>query len=343
VLRLSAAALAVLGVVTCAAPAHAADVAVHRLAGTDRYATAAAIAATSCTPATRVAVARGDDFADALASVNLAATVLLTPPGGLPAPAAAVLRACRPMTGYVMGSGTVVGSRVGQQFDDLVADARRVDGRDRYATAATTYHMSYDHEAEIPRPVDGLRTAFLTSGVAWADALSAGPVAVRERVPLLLTDPHVLPTATRAALVHGDVETTRLQQVVVVGGTSAVSERVVRQVEALGVEVQRIAGATRQETAVEVFEFAEREFGWRLEDVTLARGDGFADAVAGAAVSGRRGAPILLTAGPGELGSATRELLRSRPGTVRSLTVYGDATAVSDAVVRDAVRAATTG
>jgi hypothetical protein len=42
-------------------------------------------------------------------------------------------------------------------------------------------------------------------------------------------------------------------------------------------------------------------------------------------------------------GSAARELLRSRRGTLRSMTVFGDATAVSDAVVRDAVRAATTG
>ena len=343
VLRSAAAALAVLGVVGTATPAQAADVAVRRLAGADRFATAAAITASACTPTRTVALARGDDFADALAAVNLPAAVLLTPPGGLAGAAADALRTCRPTTGYVMGSGAVLSARVGQQFAGLVPDARRIDGRDRYATAASTYTMTYNHEAEIPRPVDGLKTAFLTSGTAWADALSAGPVAARERVPLLLTAPDTLPGATRAALLYGDVETTGLEQVVVVGGPAAVSDRVVRQVQALGLKVLRVAGATRQETAVEVFEFAEREFGWRLEDVTLTRGDGFADAVAGSVESGRRRAPVLLTDGPTALGGAARELLRSRRGTVRSMTVYGDATAVSDAVVKDAVRAATTG
>jgi putative cell wall-binding protein len=341
VLRTAAAVLAVVGAVACATPASAADVSVRRLAGADRYATAAAIAVTAC-QGRDVAVARGDTFADALATVNLPAAVVLSPYGGLPAASTAALRACRPTSGWVMGSGAVLGPRVGQQFDDVVVDARRIDGRDRYATAAGTYTMTYNHEAEIPRPVDGLRTAFLTSGVAFADALSAGPVAARERVPLLLTDPDVLPAATRAALLYGSEDTTRLQQVVVVGGPSAVSDRVVRQVQALGLKVLRVAGDTRQRTAVEVFRFAQREFGWDLEHVTLTRGDGFADAVAGASASGFRGAPMLLTVGPDELGTATRELLRSGAGSVRTMDVYGDETAVSGAVVQDAVRAATT-
>jgi len=340
VLRSAAAAIAVLGVVASAAPAGAAEVQVRRLAGADRYATAAAIAATTCQGSAPVAVARGDAFADALSAVNIPATVVLSPSGALPAATTAVLRACRPTTGYVMGSGAVLSARVGQEFGALVADARRIDGQDRYRTAARTYTQEYNVEAEIPRRIGGLRTAFLTSGVAYADALSAGPVAARERVPLLLTDPDVLPRATRDALLYERGDETGLQQVVVVGGPGAVSERVVQQVQALGLRVQRVAGATRHSTAVEVFRLAEREFGWSLENVTLTRGDGFADAVAGASASGFRKAPLLLTVGPDDLGSATRDLLRSRPGTVRTMDVLGDATAVSDAVVQDAVRAA---
>lgn len=341
--RSTAVALAVLGAVASALPAQAAEVSVRRLAGADRYATAAAIAATTCTQGRPVALARGDAFPDALASANLAATVVLTPPGGLPASTTQVLRTCRPLSGYVMGTGDVVSARVGQQFDDLVGDARRIGGRDRYSTAAAAYRTRYSFEAEIPRLVDGLRTGLLTSGEAFADALSAGPVAVAETLPLLLTAPDALPAATREALRYDGGSDTGLQQVVVVGGPSAVSPRVVAQVEALGIRVLRVAGATRSETAVEVFEFAEREFGWRLEHVVLTRGDGFADAVAGATAAGLRKAPVLLTAGPGDLGGATRALLRARAGTVRSMDVLGDATAVSDAVVQDAVRAATAG
>ena len=94
------------------------------------------------------------------------------------------------------------------------------------------------------------------------------------------------PAATQEALRY-DVGGGSLEQVVVVGGPGAVSEQVVRDVQALGLSVRRLAGADRQETAVEVFEFAEQEFGWTLEHVNLARGDGYADALAAAPHAGR--------------------------------------------------------
>ena len=50
---------------------------------------------------------------------------------------------------------------------------------------------------------------------------------------------------------------------------------------------------------------------------------------------------MLLTGGVDELSSATRELLRARAGSISSLDVLGDRTAVSDAVVEEARRAAT--
>jgi hypothetical protein len=48
--------------------------------------------------------------------------------------------------------------------------------------------------------------------------------------------------------------------------------------------------------------------------VTLARGDAFADALAGAAYAGKSGFPLLLTAGPTTLGPATRAYLQAGAG-----------------------------
>lgn len=344
--------IAALGAVLSAATAPGAvaqqgvQVEVRRLAGADRYATAAAIArATFPDGGANVVVARGDAFPDALSAVNVAGSsygdgrgaVLLTPRGSVPEPVAAVIRELTPHDGVVIGTPEVVGTAVEAFVTRHSLRAYRVGGVDRYSTNRGTYTTPYNGEAEQPRAVDGLPTALLVSGAGWADAVAAGPVAYEERVPLLLTAPDRLPASTRSALAYN-----RLEQVIVVGGPSAVSPAVVRELEALGLRVRRVAGQSRQETAIRVFEFAEQEFGWTLRHVNLARGDDFADALAGGPHAGEERAPILLTTDVDDLSAATRDFLRSRAGTVASIDVLGDRTAVSDAVVQQAQTAATT-
>ncbi|WP_337060624.1 cell wall-binding repeat-containing protein [Kineococcus sp. G2] len=328
-----------------------AAVTVTRLAGADRYATAAAIARATFPPGpyftADVVVARGDAFPDALSAVNLTgrryggpASLLLTERDRLPADSAAVVDASHYVHGFIVGAAGVVGDAVA----DRVAAAQehpgviRVGGADRYETNAAAYRIAYDEEADIPASVDGQRTALLVSGTSYADAISAGPVASEERLPLLLSEPTTLSGTVE------DILTTRgrgITQVVVVGGPQAVSEQVVAQLEAMGLTVRRVAGADRQATSVAMFDFAAQEFGWTPQHVTLARGDAFADAVAGATRAGRRHAPMLLTTGPDDLGGAARAFLNTHAGEVSTLEVLGDQSAVSDAVVADAVNAVT--
>ena len=353
--------LAVGAVVAAAAPSAATeDVATRRLAGPDRYATAAAIARATFPardaegPRSGIpSVARGDAFPDALAAVNLVfnGPVLLTPFAQAPEPTLAVLRDFGNPLVLVMGEADVVSPRVEQeiqQLRDFYGDpvrTQRVAGRDRYETAARAYRQAYDCEDRSPGIVDGLPTAFLTSGLQFADAMTAGPIAYGETLPLLLTAPDRLPDATRSALAYeglGGCTGKQIKQVVIVGGESVVSAAVAQQVRDAGYAVRRVAGANRQETAVRVFEFAEAEFGWALDHVNLARGDAFPDAIAGGPHGGREEAPILLTAGANDLGEVTRSFLRSRAQTVASIDVFGSNTAVSDQVVEDARRAATT-
>lgn len=340
------------------------EVTTRRLAGPDRYATAAAIA--RVTFPTRVdgrrsgdpVVARGDAFPDALAGVNVVdnGPVLLTPFGGVPEPTLAVVRDFGASGVTVMGETDVVSTRVEQQIEEIGygqgghVDARRVAGRDRYETAARAYTSAYDCYSRVPATVDGMKTAFLTSGLQFADAMAAGPIAAAETVPLLLTAPVRLPAPTQAALAfEGDGPEgsgcggKQIEQVVIVGGESVVSAAVAQQLTDLGYAVRRVAGANRQETAVRLFEFAEAEFGWTLDHVNLARGDGFADAIAGGPHAGREEAPILLTASLSNLSEVTRSFLQSRAQTVASIDVFGDNSVVSDEVVEDARRAATTG
>jgi putative cell wall-binding protein len=93
---------------------------VVRLAGADRYATAAAVSAGSFLSADRVYVATGRNFPDALAAAAAAGaahgSVLLVEPDRIPAATSAELQRLQPSTIVIAGGSGVVSSGVEQQL-----------------------------------------------------------------------------------------------------------------------------------------------------------------------------------------------------------------------------------
>jgi hypothetical protein len=88
----------------------------------------------------------------------------------------------------------------------------------------------------------------------------------------------------------------------VLGGTAAISDTVVAQVEALGYPVQRLAGATRYDTSTVI----ARATTSTIREVWYADGNTFGNALAaGAAAAGRDDAVLLLLNGT----SPTQEVL----------------------------------
>jgi len=227
-----------------------------------------------------------------------------------------------------------------QTLGDVYATFR---GSDRYATGAAVARTASDGEANVPAEVDGMRTAFLVSGIAATDGLAAAPLAYAEnrspilgKFPLLLTQPDVLSVTTRDALLSITGGNRPIQQVIIVGGPGAVSDAVLSQVRALGISARRISGADRQATAVAVANFAVQTLGWSPARVVLARGDDPADAASAAPYAGENRAPLLFTSTPEQLGSATAEFLRAHAGTIQDIDVLGGPGAVSDAVIAQA-------
>ena len=111
----------------------------------------------------------------------------------------------------------------------------RVAGPDRVATAIALSEEGFD-AADV---------AVLARRDSPADSLATGPVAAADDGPLLLTgrddlDPRVADELGRLGV----------DEVVLAGGTAALSQDVEDEVEALGVTVTRLAGSDRYETAV---------------------------------------------------------------------------------------------
>lgn len=199
-----------------------------------------------------------------------------------------------------------------ESFEPAIPTERKAGG-DRFETAAAISQSSFPGGAD---------TVFLATAVNFPDALAAGPAAAQERGPVLLASREVLPEPTAAEL-------RRLspREVVVVGGASAVSDSVLRAIEAAtGAQVRRLSGVSRFDTAAQL----SRSFGEGVGTVYVATGRSFPDALAGGAAAAHKGSPILLSERE-SLPEATEAALRDlRPSEI---VVLGGENAISRGVL----------
>lgn len=327
--------LAVSGLALAPAAHANADFALDRVAGQDRYETAAEIAQLAFPSGSdAVVLARGDAFPDALAGSYLTgvlgAPVLLTQTDAVPDVTSEAITALGADTIYLLGGTGAISQGV---EDDLKADhtVTRVAGNDRYGTAAKI--ATTQAAGGIGETTDGA-TALLASGASFADALAAGPLAHAGQFPILLTAPGSLPTDTKAAL-----DSLGIDHVIVLGGTAAVSEAVVSDVKSTGATTERVAGTDRYGTAAKIADFALKTLpDWNNDAIDLATGLNFADALAAGPAAGEAQRSILLTT-PAALSKPTADWLLAHSGTLIEGRVYGGTAAVSNAVI-DAAEAA---
>ncbi|WP_228266404.1 ExeM/NucH family extracellular endonuclease [Ornithinimicrobium ciconiae] len=290
-------------------------VVVDRLSGADRYATSATIAA-EFGEVGSLYLTSGQQFPDALTAtapaVRDGAPVLLTKVDKLPNVIATALDSLSPEQVYAVGGTAVISNEVLAQTQALTgAEVVRISGEDRYATASALAQARFG-AADVD-------TVYVASGLEFADSLSAGPLAGLEDDPIVLAKSDAVPLATRAALEALDPD-----RIVVLGGTVAISDDVMTELESYATTVERLRGDDRYATAAVIASRIAPS-----ENVFVASGQAFPDALSGAALAGLRQSPLLLTQ-QDHLPTATAAALVERePSTV---TLFGGTVAITEAV-----------
>jgi len=307
--------------------------AVDRIAGDNRYETAGVMAQWREWPGTTAVLASGMGFADALSGSGLAGAyegpLLLTAKDSVPGIVFDALQDAGISDVVIVGGTGVVSNAVKTQLEAEGYGVTRVAGANRYETAAAVA----EEIATIMGPAFA-EVAFLARGDDFADALAASPIAYAQALPVLLTATGSLPDATRGAITDLGIA-----EVIVVGGTSAVSQPVEDAVEAMpSVDAGRIAGGNRYATAVMVAEFGVDAELVTWNQVGIATGTNYPDALAGGALCGVRGGVLLLTQ-PTALPAVTRDTLVANKADVVYAEVYGGTSAVTESV-RQAVESA---
>lgn len=195
---------------------------VERWDGIDRYAVSANISATTFAPGVgRVYVANGLASADALAAGPVAGMsegpILLVKKDFIPAPVRDELRRLMPAEIVVLGGTGSVSPAVEASLGSYASTVARWAGADRYEVAAGISNANF---------ATGVSTVYIANGLASADALAAGPVAVRDGGPILLTRKDSVP-----ADVLAELERLNPARIVVLGGLGSVSFRVADELE----------------------------------------------------------------------------------------------------------------
>ncbi|MCS5718376.1 cell wall-binding repeat-containing protein [Herbiconiux sp. CPCC 205763] len=193
-------------------------------------------------------------------------------------------------------------------------DVDRIQGADRFAVAVAIAEQAYP---------SGTKTVYLATGTGYADALSAGPAAVQDDAPLLLTLPDALPTA-----VSDEITKLKAEAVVIVGGPNSVSSAIESQLRNSGLKVDRIGGADRFEVSRNV---AQHAFANGASGAYVATGLNFPDALSASGAGGHNGMPVVLVNGTlSSVDGDTSALLKTLK--VKNVTIAGGPNSVSSGI-----------
>ena len=198
----------------------------------------------------------------------------------------------------------------------------RLAGADRFGTSVAVSQNNLDSASDF---TPGVPVVYIADGLAYPDALSAGPAAAAQQGPLLLVNPTSIPASVAAEL-------TRLkpQKIVVAGGVGSVSEAVFTQLQGYvssSTDVVRVAGTDRYATSIAIARFA---FPKGASNAYLATGVNFPDALSAGGAAAKKHGPVILVRGSAvSVDPATRNALASLHAS--SVDIVGGTGSVSAA------------
>ncbi len=177
------------------------------------------------------------------------------------------------------------------QIDDVLSDVPLVNTLALRGEDVVDAGIAFS-QATFP---DGAGTAILSREDLFADAFASGAFQGRFAAPLLFTEPDDLDPRTGNELVRLGMDA-----VTILGGEDALDPFVVSRLELAGLEVIRVGGPTRVETAVEAAEVTHPDADHAVlvrayPDAGQPDSQAYADLLAAGPYAAENGWPILMT------------------------------------------------
>ena len=169
---------------------------------------------------------------------------------------------------------SVISSTLCYKVNAAYPTRKRLAGEDRYITSLKVAQDGWDSSYY----------AVLACGEDYPDALSSVPLAKKYDAPILLTHR----TYIDSSIVE-ELKSLKVGKVFIIGGTASISDTILNQLNSLDIQTERIGGVDRYDTSVKIAE----KFG-KVNTLTVATGEDYADAISIGSAAGAMGVPVLL-------------------------------------------------
>ena len=268
-----------------------------RIAGRNRQLTAVEVSKTLFKHADVVILTSSNKMVDSLAAspkgIAINAPTLFVEKDSIMDEVLQEIKRLNPSQIIIAGGTESINKEVENQLKQLGIKQQRIAGHDRFETAVKLGE-------QIRANSTNKKEIILVNGFNNIDALTAGSLAAKLNIPILLTGSDQLNKTTEKALKNWNI-----QNVIIVGGKTQVSETIASQLQNDGVNTSRLAGRTRVETALEVAKAVNSD----PDKVIFANKDTFADALLAPYLSNAEQAPIVLI-GNDEASVSVKQYLR---------------------------------
>ena len=262
-----------------------------RLAGDNRYATAAEIAKKAYpSGAKTVILASGMTYADALVGVPLAnklnAPILLAAKDSLPRETTNALEKLGAKKVIILGGKGAVSEQVETTLKNQGITTERYEGGTRFGTAAAIAEKLNENPTDV----------FFVYYNGFPDALSASTAAALKNAPIIYLTTDGDMNADTAAYLAKLKKAGSVKNAYIIGGNGVITDNMLKKVgTALGVTPKRLDGKDRYETCVAV----NNEFKSLLsgKSICVATGADYPDALAGGVFAAIQKAPLFLVNG----------------------------------------------
>lgn len=206
------------------------------------------------------------------------------------------------------------------KFEELYQPTQRLAGANRYATAVEI------SKAQFPSS----KYVILAYALNSADALAGVPLAKKYNAPILLTATKSLPTETLE-----EIQRLEATDVIILGGTNAISNDVEKLLKDKGLNTKRIYGTSRFGTATAI----AGELNKAPEELFFVYAFNFADALSASTVAAINGSPVVYLKTNGSIDADTAKYLASVKGSVKRAYVIGGSSVISDDMMNKAANA----
>lgn len=287
-----------------------------RIAGENRHETAIEISRNTFDKADTVVLVSGSNFADALTAQPLTSIVdgplLLSGSGENQRAVLEEIQRLGAKNIIVVGGENSVSEDELDIFEDISIE--RTAGLDRYDTAEKVARLVLEQSGNKGKVI-------IADGRNYPDALTISPYATKEGLPILLSENNNLSEGQKSL-----IDEYSIKEALIIGGLNSVGS----EIEKLFDTSSRIGESDRYETAKLIAE----KFFKNSDEVFIASGENFPDALAVSYYAARKNAPVLLVQ-KDSMPKGTAEYLYEND--VEKVVVIGGPSTISENAIQELI------